>query len=108
MTLVEIKHVEYATLAVDQQCPPAIDDPFQITWELRQLLFTCQRQGLSMVLNLGRQVPTAAYLPFRTRGQFRTLHRAFGKIVGMFAYTASDCPAIAQGEQGRVVTISRG
>jgi hypothetical protein len=30
LILIEIEHVQYVTLAVDQQYPPAIDDAFQI------------------------------------------------------------------------------
>ena len=43
------------TFAVDQQNPPAVDDPLQIAGQLGQLIFTSQRQGLGRILNLCRQ-----------------------------------------------------
>ena len=30
LILIEIEHIQYVTLAVDQQHPPAVDDSFQI------------------------------------------------------------------------------
>ena len=50
------------TFAVDQQDSPAIHDPLQIARQTGQLVLTGQRQGLRLVLNVGRQASATVYL----------------------------------------------
>ena len=52
LILIEIKHIYHATLTIDQQHPPAIDDSLQIAWEFGQLILTGQGQSLRLILNL--------------------------------------------------------
>src|SRR6266478_1918920 len=107
LILIEVKHVEYMTLTIDQQHTPAVDDALQIAGQLGQLIFTSQRQCLSFVLSFRRQTPATMNLPLRSKGQFRTLNCCRRKVRGMLVDAGSDNPAIAQRKQGSSVVRSR-
>lgn len=96
LILVQIEHIEHMAFAVDQQGPPGVYDTFQIIRQFRQLILAGQRQGLSLILHLGRQASAPVYLAFRPGWQFRTLCGSGGKVRSMFSDAAADRPAIAK------------